>query len=153
MSDKKAEPALIKTVSLASNKDPNRTIDLVNAVTLLQYNESILSETISVNLSFSDAGSSIQKEDSDTLTTAIEGLPIVGTETVKIRIEDNNENEIDLDLFVNKVTPLTETTTVNTVNLDCVSKEFLLNEKIRVNTRFDGKIFDHVKKIIQDIPE
>ena len=54
---------------------------------------------------------------------------------------------------VNKVTPIKETSKLNTVNLEMVSKEFILNEKIRVNTRFDGKISDHVTKIIQDAPD
>ena len=150
---KTSEPASIKTVSVVSNKDQSKTVDLVNGVTILQYRESIMSETISVNLTFVDAGYSIKSEEDDTLTTAVEGLPIVGTETVKIQLEDNNEHELDLDLFINKVTPLTETSTVNTCNIECVSKEFLLNEKIRVNTRFDGKISDHVTKIIQDLPD
>ena len=150
---KTSEPATIKTVSVVSNKDQSKTVDLVNGVTILQYRESIMSETISVNLTFVDAGYSIKSEEDDTLTTAVEGLPIVGTETVKIQLEDNNEHELDLDLFINKVTPLTETSTVNTCNIECVSKEFLLNEKIRVNTRFDGKISDHVTKIIQDLPD
>ena len=150
---KSSEPASIKTVSVVSNKDQSKIVDLVNGVTILQYHESILSETISVNLTFVDSGYAIKSEEDDTLTTAVEGLPIVGTETIKIQLEDNNEHELNLELYINKVTPLTETSTVNTCNIECVSKEFLLNEKIRVNTRFDGKISDHIKKIVQDIPE
>ena len=41
-------------------------------------------------------------------------------------------------------------TTKSMVTIDLVSKEFILNEKIRLNTRFDGKISDHVRKILTD---
>jgi hypothetical protein len=36
------------------------------------------------------------------------------------------------------------------VTLDLVSKEFIMNEKVRLNIRFDGKISDHIKKILTD---
>ena len=84
---KSSEAASIKTVSILSNKDQSRQVDLVNGVTILQYHESILSETISVNLTFVDAGYAIKSEEDNALTTAVEGLPIVGTETVKIKLE------------------------------------------------------------------
>jgi hypothetical protein len=34
------------------------------------------------------------------------------------------------------------------VQLDLTSKEFIMNEKIRLNTRFDGKISDHIRNIL-----
>ena len=37
------------------------------------------------------------------------------------------------------------------VMLDLVSREYILNEKIRLNTRFNGLISDHVKGILTDI--
>ena len=36
------------------------------------------------------------------------------------------------------------------VQIDLASKEFIMNEKVRLNTRFDGKISDHIKKILTD---
>ena len=150
---KAADPAIISTVLVKSNKDSNRAVELAPGVSLLQYYESILAETVRVSVNFTDSGHTVKYEDDDTVMTAVEGLPIVGTETCKVVIEDNNENEIDLELYINKVSPITETSKVNNVNLELVSKEYIMNEKIRVNTRFDGKISDHVTKIIQDIPE
>ena len=150
---KAADPAIISTVLVKSNKDSNRAVELAPGVSLLQYYESILAETVRVSVNFTDSGHTVKSEDDDTVMTAVEGLPIVGTETCKVVIEDNNENEIDLELYINKVSPITETSKVNNVNLELVSKEYIMNEKIRVNTRFDGKISDHVTKIIQDIPE
>ena len=149
---KASDPSIITEVVVFSNKDQSRAVDLASGVTLLQYYESILAETVRIRLNYADSGYSVESEDDDTVMAAVEGLPIVGTETVKVKIEDNNENELDLELFINKVTPIKEDSKVTVVNLELVSKEFILNEKIRVNTRFDGKVSDHVTKIIQDLP-
>ena len=138
---------------MTSNKNQSRAVDLAGGVSILQYYESILADTIRVSVNYTDTGHTVKSEDDDTVMAAVEGLPIVGTETCKVVIEDNNENELDLELFINKVTPISESTKVNTVNLEMVSKEFILNEKIRVNTRFDGKVSDHVTKIIQELPD
>ena len=160
---KASDPAIISTVLVTSNKDQSRAVDLAPGVNLLKYFESILADTVRVSVNYTDSGYSVKSEEDDTVMAAVEGLPIVGTETCKVIIEDNNENEIELDMFVNKVTPIKETSKVNTVNLELVSKEFILNEKIRVNTRFDGKIANgteedggstdsdggHVEKIIK----
>ncbi len=137
---KASDPAIISELLVLSNKDPNRAVDLAGGISILQYYESILADTVRVSVNYTDTGHTIKSEDDDTVMTAVEGLPIVGTETCKVIIEDNNENEIELELFVNKVTPIQETSKINTVNLELVSKEYILNEKIRVNTRFDGKI-------------
>jgi len=150
---KASDPAIISAVLIVSNKDESRVVDLAAGVNLLQYYESILSDSIRVSVNYVDTGNTIKGEDDGEMMAAVEGLPIIGTETCKVTIEDNNENELDLELFVNKVTPIKETSKLNTVNLEMVSKEFILNEKIRVNTRFDGKISDHVTKIIQDAPD
>ena len=150
---KASDPAIISTVLVTSNKNQSRAVDLAGGVSILQYYESILADTIRVSVNYTDTGHTVKSEDDDTVMAAVEGLPIVGTETCKVIIEDNNENELDLELFINKVTPISESTKVNTVNLEMVSKEFILNEKIRVNTRFDGKVSDHVTKIIQELPD
>ena len=42
--------------------------------------------------------------------STIEGLPLIGTEQVNLTFEDNKENKIKLQLYVNKVTPITQDT-------------------------------------------
>ena len=44
-----------------------------------------------------------------------------------------------MTLYVNKVTPLVEDTRKSIVQLDLASKEFIMNEKVRINKRFNGK--------------
>ena len=140
LDSKKGESGNIKKLSIASNKSGQS--DISNGIVELRYYESILQETVRVQLQFVDTGNSVNGK------TVIEGLPLVGTEKTKVIIEDNNKNELSLHLYVNAVTPVQETTQQNLVNLSLVSKEHILNQRVRVNTRFDGKISDHVRKIL-----
>ena len=147
-----ATPAIINRADVLSNEDPSKKADLRGGLIRLMYYESILQDTVRVTLIYADSGDTIEK--GGKTVSAAEGLPIVGQERVELVFTDNNENEIsftkkdDNALYVNKITPVTDDTTKSLVMLDLVSKEYILNEKIRLNTRFDGKISDHVKGIL-----
>jgi hypothetical protein len=141
---KSAEASFIDRIDIISNKDPSKTVSVANGTIRLMYYESILQDTIRATVTFADTGNAVDNK------TALEGLPIVGQEKVQIKFKDNNEETLDLILYVNKVTPLADDTTKSMVQLDLVSKEYILNEKIRLNTRFDGKISDHIRKILTD---
>jgi len=147
-----AIPADITKANIFSNEDPSKTVDLRGGLIRLQYYESILQDTVRVTLIYADSGSTIEKDGK--LVGAVEGLPIVGQETVELAFTDNNENELKFtkeggnSLYVNKYTPVTGDTTRSLVMLDLVSKEYILNEKIRLNTRFDGPISKHVRGIL-----
>ena len=71
------------------------------------------------------------------------------------KITDNNDVELgDIDMYVNKITPVGEDTRKRVVFVDLVSKEYILNEKIRLRKRFDGRISDHIDKILTEkLPE
>jgi hypothetical protein len=141
---KSAEASFIDRIDIISNKDPSKTVSVANGTIRLMYYESILQDTIRATVTFADTGNAVDDK------TALEGLPIVGQEKVQIKFKDNNDQTLDLVLYVNKVTPLADDTTKSMVQLDLVSKEYILNEKIRLNTRFDGKISDHIRKILTD---
>jgi hypothetical protein len=141
---KSAEASFIDRIDIISNKDPSKTVSVANGTIRLMYYESILQDTIRATVTFADTGNAVDNK------TALEGLPIVGQEKVQIKFRDNNDQTLDLVLYVNKVTPLADDTTKSMVQLDLVSKEYILNEKIRLNTRFDGKISDHIRKILTD---
>jgi hypothetical protein len=141
---KSAEASFIERIDIISNKDPSKSVSVANGTIRLMYYESILQDTIRATVTFADTGNAVDNK------TALEGLPIVGQEKVQIKFKDNNEQTLDLILYVNKVTPLADDTTKSMVQLDLVSKEYILNEKIRLNTRFDGKISDHIRKILTD---
>lgn len=138
-----AESSKISQLNVASNSG-GKNVSIETAILQLEYRESILQDTLRVSLVFADTGNSVDGK------SAIEGLPIVGEEKVGLRFEDNSEIEIKTELYVNKVTPLNDDTRKSLVRLDLVSKEFILNEKVRVNNRFDGKISNHIQKILTD---
>ena len=146
-----ALPAEVNKIEIFSNEDPTKSVDLRGGLLRLEYYESILQDTIRVIITYADSGSTIAKEKGGKLVSAIEGLPIVGQERVELEFIDNNNNELKFtkkgknNLYVNKYTPVADDTTRSLVMLDLVSAEYILNEKMRLNTRFDGKISTHIE--------
>ena len=144
-----ANPSTIGQFDIFSNKT-QKSVSLLNGILEMNYYENILDSTVRISVEYADTGSVTDSTDGKSV---LEGLPLVGSEKVSIKFQDNNEVTIGddpiMDLYVNTVTPLYKDTTRSMVSLDLVSKEYLLNEKIRVITRFDGKISDHIEKILQ----
>jgi hypothetical protein len=143
---KNAGPSFIERFDVVSNKDQSKDVSLLGkgSTINLQYFESVMYDTIKATYTYADSGNTIDNK------TALNGLPIVGQEKVNLKFKDNNENTLDIVMYVNKVTPLLDDTTKSAVTLELVSKEFIMNEKVRLNTRFDGKISDHIRKILTD---
>ena len=122
--------------------------DIVDLITDIYYYESILEPSIRTNIIYVDTGKTIQK--GQTTQTLIEGLPLQGTEYVNIKISDGNNVELNIEQFVTQIVPVGQDTTKSVVTLDLVSEEGIINYKTKVNQRFDGKISEHVKKILTD---
>jgi hypothetical protein len=141
---KNAETSFIDKIDIVSNKNQSKNVSVAGGTIRLMYYESILQDSIKATITFADTGNSIDNK------TVIEGLPMVGQEKVFLKFRDNNEQTLDLVLYINKVTPLADDTTKSMVQIDLASKEFIMNEKVRLNTRFDGKISDHIRKILTD---
>ena len=141
----------IEKLDIFSNKDESKNVSIVNGVMVFLYYESILQDAVRSVVSYSDSGNSVGTgDDPKNYTTITEGLPLVGQERVNIKIQDNNQNVLETVLYVNKINPLMGDTRKQVIQLELASREFLMNEKVRVNTRFDGKISDHVKKLLED---
>mgnify|MGYP007062039333 CR=1 FL=1 len=140
---KSAEASNITQLDIISNKT-GQSVSVTGGTVGLLYYESILQDSIRATVTFVDSGNAINNK------TAVDGLPIVGQEKVQVKYKDNNESELDLVLYVNKVTPLSDDTTKSLIQLDLTSKEFIMNEKVRLNERFDGKISNHIRKILTD---
>ena len=143
---KSSDPSILETLTIYSNVNPSDTVNLADGILELNYIESIMNDTIKVNLSFVDTGASINDK------TVIEGLPLVGQEKVILKFRDNNKNVLgdkpELVLYVNKITPAADKSQKSVVGLELVSKEYILNEKIRVTKRMDGKVSDHIRTIL-----
>ena len=141
----------IEKIDITSNKDESKNVSIVNGTMVFLYYESILQDSVQAVVSYSDSGNSVGKgDDPNNYTSITEGLPLVGQERVNIKIQDNNQNVLETVLYVNKINPLSEDTRKQIVQLQLASREFLMNEKVRANTRFDGKISDHIKKLLED---
>ena len=143
---KSSDPSILETLTIHSNVNPSDTVSLADGILELNYIESIMNDTIKVNLSFVDTGASINDK------TVIEGLPLVGQEKVVLKFRDNNKNVLgdkpELVLYVNKITPGLDKAQKSVVGLELVSKEYILNEKIRITKRMDGKLSDHIRTIL-----
>ena len=140
-----ATPAKVKTIAIASNQDKERTVDVSTGMVSLLYYESILQDSVRATVIYGDSGNSIDEK------TVIDGLPLVGQEKVTLKFEDNNKVEMDLTLYVNKIEPFLDDSTRSGVALDLASKEFFMNEKVRIGRRFDGKVSEHVKTILTEV--
>ena len=136
----KSQASTIDKFQINSNKSGQ--VDLTGGITELRYYESILEPTVRVTVQYTDTGSSYEDK------TVLEGLPIVGTEQCNIKMKDNADNEIEVDMYVDKVNPLSETAKNTVVMLGLVSKEHIQNQLVRVNKRFDGKLSDHINEIL-----
>ena len=133
---------------LIISNDQTTKKDIPDIITDLYYYESVLQETIRASIIYVDTGKSVQKNGS--LKTLIEGMPLVGEEKVNIKLKDCNNVELKLTLYINRITPISQDTTKSVVGIDLVSKEGILNYKTVLNTRFDGKISDSIRRILTD---
>ena len=142
----KSQPATISRADIISNSDPEKTASLVNGIIRLTYFESILQDSIKASIVFGDAGNTVDEK------SAVEGLPIVGTEDFKLEMKDNNDEKLKVNMVVNSMTPLYEDGSKNVINLNLVSEEFLRNEmgESRCRSRFNGNISDNIEKIFKD---
>ena len=144
-------PGNISKIIVLSNSNQGKQFDItgLGAPVQFKYYESLLQDVIYASVTYIDAGNSV-KDDDGNLTTAVKGLPITGSETVELTFQDVNEEEIEVTLLVNKVTEVLEDSGKTMITLDMNSKELFDNDKIRLNTRLDGKISDHIETILTD---
>ena len=143
---KASEPSKVTKLNAISNST-GKSVSLLGGFSQLVYRESIMSDTINANFTFVDSGASVDGK------SVRDGLPLVGEEKVELEFEDNVKNKISVTLYVNKITPISNKTQKSILNIDLVSKEFIMNEKTRVKGRYDGKPSEHIQSVVQDILE
>ena len=145
---KNANASDIRSIKITSNKDKSSVVDVSTSTVRLQYYESILQDTLQASVAFVDAGNSVKS--GKTKKSVVEGLPIVGEENVSLKFFDNSDEVIELTMYVNDHDTFSSDSTKELVTLQLCSKEFLTNEDVRINERFDGPISEHVKTILTD---
>jgi len=146
---RQSTPATINQATVYSNTSGD-SVGLENGTFNLTYYESILQDTIHASFTYSDAGTVGGSFDGK---NAVDGLPITGSEEFHLTFTDNLDNKLEFkganSLFVNNVTPLLDETTKSMTQLHLVSKEYILNEKIRINSRMDGLVSQHIERILK----
>ena len=151
ISTKATGPGNISKITVISNSDQGKQFDItgLGAPVQFKYYESLLQDVIYASVTYVDPATYTEGENG-TAETVVSGLPITGSETVELEFEDVNEEKIEVTLLVNKVTEVLEDTGKTMITLDMNSKELFDNDKIRLNTRLDGKISDHIETILTD---
>ena len=156
LAKKLSSPCDVDKVIVTSHKDPSNNVDLTGGLVLLQYFESLLSNTIGATYTYSDTGNTANNQKTGTncenTGTAIDKLPIVGGEDIELSFTDNRDNNLSLKLKVNGVTPFDDKTTKSAAQLQLVSEELYNNqeEPKRVELCYEGKISEHIKKIAEE---
>ena len=128
-------PCIPEYINVTSNKDKNNTVSLTGGFIRLMYYESLLSDTIRATVTWDDSGDTTNNQkkggDSDEIGTAIDKLPIVGTEQVDFKVTDNRGNLLEFGsdknnpLYVEKITPLFDDTRKSMATIVLVSKAYL----------------------------
>ena len=139
---KEGTGAGVRKLTLFSNEKQGKDVSLLNGLGSFSYYESILQDVVRATVTFTDSGDSVDGK------TVMEGLPIYGSEKASIKIEDNNEKSIEVELYVNKPDDVLDDTRKTLTILNFASKEFFDNEKVRINIRFDGLISKSVDTIL-----
>lgn len=146
IASKGSEPANITKLTINSNQG-GKAVDLRGGFVQLTYTESIMSDTITANYVFADSGASIDGK------SVRDGLPLVREERVELAFEDNAQNKLEVTLYVNDFSPIDNKTQKSMLGINLVSKEFIMNEKTRAKARYDGKISDIIKRIVEETLE
>ena len=114
------------------------------------YYESLYSPVVSGNLTYVDAGGSVEDK-KENLTSIKDGLPITALEDLKVKIQ-TSFGTIDFTRDPFKVTSspiMHQESNRQTVLLTFVNEKELRNSEVPVFDRYVGRISDSIKKILQ----
>jgi len=136
----------IKKCLIYSNDDKTKS-DIGSLITDLYYFEDLLSPTLKVDILFADTGTI--KED-DEFKEVIDVLQMVGTEKVDLELTDPNDEKIKVTLYTDTIAPVAKENRKSLVSITLESKESIMNYKTSVNYRVDGKISDHITRILKE---
>ena len=135
-------------------------IALNKGVAELHYYENILSESIRIRAIIVDTGRASGADDGTGASIGFaEALKIGNGEKIYLQIEDGFSPPNKLSFItetnafrLNQTQKISEHTQKSVFALDIASREFLQNELAdsRVVKRYDGRISDHIKKILEE---
>jgi len=134
-----------KVLEVFSNENED-SVDLRAGVPVLEYRESVLCPYITVDMTIIDTGTATNSKDGSKGTIGIlESIKLQGTETFKLKLEDQFGNQIDLsgdnDLRVGKTVFAGKGVRESSCSIRVVSKEAFDNLLIenRMTSAYIGK--------------
>jgi hypothetical protein len=136
----------IKKCLIYSNDGKTKS-DIGSLITDLYYFEDLLSPTLKVDILFVDTGTI---EEDDEFKEVIDVLQMVGTEKVDLELTDPNDEKIKVTLYTDTIAPVAKENRKSLVSVTLGSKESIMNYKTSVNYRVDGKISDHITRILKE---
>mgnify|MGYP003134741414 CR=1 FL=1 len=145
-------PGNISEFKISSNSDSN-AVDLSGGVVDFRYYESVLANNITATAVIVDSGYETTGGNVKASKGVLDSLPIRGGERTDITVEDNLGNQLKFKtpLYVNRVRNGDSGTSKDVFVIDFASPEYFANEQQRVMQRFEGKISEHVKTIMESI--
>ena len=142
----------IREFVLHQAKDGGNSIDASGAAVDIKYYEDVLSNTVSLSAIMTESGESDNKKMGS--KGILDGLPVRGGEPATIVIEDHDGHKLsfknDSKLYVNRVRNVIAGTQKDVYSMDFTSRELFANEQCRVVKRYDGKVSENIKKILED---
>ena len=149
MSDSLTGPSNIQKFKISSNQGGG-SADLTGGIVDFRYYESVLSNNVTATAVITDSGFKGEGKKLKEDVGVLDGLPIRGGERTDIVIEDNYGNQLRFKdgLYVNRVRGADPGSQKEVFSIDFASKEYFANEQSRVLGRYEGKISEHVTKII-----
>ena len=117
------------------------SVDLSTAIGEFYYYESILSNTVTATVAFIDSGFEVAGKKRTRTSGIVDDLELVGGEEVEFEVIDNKDtgggeitSEIgDSDkMYIKSITNVATTVSKKVFILELVSKEYWVNESVRV---------------------
>ncbi len=134
----------VLTISKEGKEEP-----LTGKTVNFNYYESLYSPVVSGNLTYVDAGGSVEDK-KDNLTSIKDGLPITALEDLKVKIQTAfGTLDFTKDPFKVTSSPIMhQESNRQTVLLTFVNDKELKNSEVPIFDRYVGKISDSIKKIL-----
>ena len=159
---KAIRPGDIKVFKIFSSN--GASVDLSGSIGEFYYYESILSNTVTATVLCVDTGFEASGNDSRIRTSGvIDNLQLTGGEEVEFEVMDNNEYYSmsermitsaigDADrMYIKSIKAVANIQTKKSYIIELVSREYWLNEEIRVTRRYDGNPGTHVEDILKNL--
>lgn len=140
-------PANIEKFEITSNKGGK--IDISKGVVEYRYYENVLSNFITSSVTVIETG----LDQGGPNPSSLDGLPLRGGEFSDISVQDVRGNTISVPggLYVTRVKNGNVGTEQDLYQIDFASKEYFLNEKVRVLKNYQGKISINAEEILKEV--